>query len=117
MDSNLPDTIPSSGYRPISEFFLIEMGDKTGYFLLYLVIVILTIITYKLGFARKLPLLKSIIVYILLVIGCIIIWFFGFKYPMAEVLVICVLVLGIYRFRLYRERKRRNENEGLGEAE
>ncbi|WP_234998388.1 YlaH-like family protein [Salirhabdus sp. Marseille-P4669] len=109
MDNNLPDTIPSSGFRPISEYFLIEMGDKTGYFLLYLVIVILTIITYKLGFAKKLPLLKSLVVYILLVIGCFILWFFGFKYPIAEVLVISILVLGIYRFRLHRERKNRED--------
>jgi ABC-type iron transport system FetAB permease component len=112
---NLPETIPSSGFRPISEFFLIDIGGVEGYWMLYIVITILAMITYKLGFARKLPLLKSLIIYLLLILGCFIIWFFGFKYPMAEVLVICVIVLGIYRFRLHTERKRRGESQGAEE--
>jgi hypothetical protein len=109
---NLQETIPSEGFRPISEFFLIQIGDVEGYLLLYLFILSLSIITYKLGFARKLPLLKSLIVYIMLMFGCIIIWFFGFKYPMAEVLVISAIVLGVYRYRLHNERKNRDNREG-----
>lgn len=72
----------------------------------YIVNLILSIIAYKLGFARELPLLKSIIVYFLLAVGVIIITLFSLvKYPMTETLIIISIVLGIYRFRLHRERK------------
>ncbi|SDL78247.1 YlaH-like family protein [Sediminibacillus halophilus] len=84
-------------------------GDLlVGFLLLYLTIGILLAICYKLGFARKLPLLKSLIVYIFLFIGAFIIAMLGLKLPMAECLVIIALVLGIYRFRLAQDRKRRN---------
>ncbi|SDJ75129.1 YlaH-like protein [Sediminibacillus albus] len=80
-----------------------------GFFLLYLTIAILLACSYKLGFARKLPLLKSLVVYIFLFIGAFIITLLGLKLPMAECLVIIVLILAIYRFRLAQDRKRRNK--------
>lgn len=76
-----------------------------GFFFLYLTIAVLLAISFKLGFARKLPLLKSLVVYIFLSIGAVIIAFLGLKLPMAESLIIIVLILGTYRFRLYQERK------------
>ncbi|QDP40048.1 YlaH-like family protein [Radiobacillus deserti] len=78
-----------------------------GFFYLYLTITILAIITYKLGFARKLPLLKSIVVYIFLLIGAIVITILGLKLPMAESLFIIAIVLAIYRYRLHRTRQAR----------
>ncbi|KHF29874.1 hypothetical protein LR68_01353 [Anoxybacillus sp. BCO1] len=41
-----------------------------GMWLLYATIVVLSIIVYRLGFARKLPMLKNVIIYSLLVLGC-----------------------------------------------
>lgn len=77
-----------------------------GFFLFYLTIAILLAISYKLGFARKLPLLKSLMVYIILFIGAFIIAFMGMGMPMAESLLIIVAILAMYRFRLHKERKR-----------
>lgn len=75
----------------------------------YILNVIFSITAYKLGFARKLPLLKSIVVYIMLAIGTFILTIFSIlKYPMTETLIIVSLVLGIYRFRLHQDRKARN---------
>ncbi|WP_062048484.1 YlaH-like family protein [Bacillus sp. JCM 19034] len=76
-------------------------------FYAFLVIVALAIIVFNLGFARKLPILKKILVYITLFIGCFVLWFleFAFGAPIIVVLIISGLVLGIYRFRLHLHRK------------
>jgi len=90
----------------IFNFYIEHFGTNHIFWFFYLLNFILSIIAYKLGFARQLPLLKSIIVYILLAVGVIIITLFSLvKYPMTEVLIIISVVLGIYRFRLHRERK------------
>ncbi|WP_407268140.1 YlaH-like family protein [Radiobacillus sp. PE A8.2] len=106
---------------PITTFFMNSLGGEVnlanddelailfrGLFFLYVTIVILTVICYKLGFAKQLPLLKSAIVYVILAIGCIGLTFFAILgLPVAECMIVIALVLGIYRFRLYQERKKR----------
>lgn len=87
--------------------FLLEHYYDYTFSILYVSNLILVFIAYKLGFARKIPLLKSIIVYILLALGTVLLALFGgiAELPITESLVIIVLVLGIYRLRLHRERK------------
>lgn len=87
--------------------FLVEHYYENTFAILYVVNLILVLIAYKLGFARKIPLLKSVIVYILLALGTVLLAIFAgiAELPITESLVIIVLVLGIYRFRLHRERK------------
>jgi len=90
----------------IFNFYVENFGTNNIVWFFYILNLILSVIAYKLGFARELPLLKSAIVYILLAIGVIIITFFSLvKYPMTETLIIISVVLGIYRFRLHKERK------------
>ena len=90
----------------IFNFIVDTFGTDHIYLTFYILNLIFSIIAYKLGFARELPLLKSIIVYILLAIGVFIITIFSvFKLPMTESLIIISVVLGIYRFRLYKERQ------------
>lgn len=80
---------------------------------LYVLNLIFSISAYKLGFARKLPLLKSILVYFVLAIGVFVLTFFnilgpmlnGMVAPVTEVLIITSLVLGIYRYRLHKTRQ------------
>lgn len=68
---------------------------------IYLAIVILSIIVFNLGFARKLPLLKTVIVYIALLIGCIVLTTLAFLgAPIIEVLAISTVVLLIYKLRV-----------------
>lgn len=90
----------------ILDFLLTHFYDHT-FMILYISNLILVFIAYKLGFARKIPLLKSIIVYVLLALGTVLLALFGgiAGLPITESLIIIVLVLGIYRLRLYRERK------------
>lgn len=81
------------------------------FMILYVLNLILIIIAYKLGFARKLPLMKSVFVYLLLAIGTVVIAIFSgiAELPTVESLAIIVLVLGIYRFRLHQERKKNKQ--------
>lgn len=96
---------------------LYRVGDpeytKIGMWALYLTIVLLCSLVYKLGFAKKLPLGKTIIVYVILAFGCTFLTFLALFLPLAEVLVIATLFLAIYKYRLHREMKKDVEmNEG-----
>src|SRR5699024_2170964 len=88
-------------------YILDHFGTNNMYWIFYALNLIFGIIAYKLGFARKLPLLKSIIVYIMLAIGMFVVTIFSvFNLPITETLIIISVVLGIYRFRLYQESKK-----------
>lgn len=90
----------------IYEFIIENFYDHT-FAIFYVLNLILLIIAYRLGFAKKLPLLQNVIIYILLAIGTVIIAIFAgiAKLPTVESLIIVNLVLGIYRLRLHIERK------------
>lgn len=94
------------GNKLVHEFIVDNYYDHT-FAILYILNLILLIIAYKLGFARELPLLKSVFVYLLLAFGTVIVAIFAgiAELPTVESLVIVNLVLGIYRLRLHNERK------------
>jgi len=92
-----------------AKLYHVDTNASLGMWLLYITIVLLSIIVYKLGFAKKLPVMKSAIVYILLALGCTIFTFLGVFLPVAEVLLISVVVLGIYKLRLYQSKKHKKE--------
>ncbi|OZM58443.1 hypothetical protein CIB95_02425 [Lottiidibacillus patelloidae] len=73
--------------------------------LLYGIIVTLTVVVYNLGFAQKLPILKTIFIYIMLLFGCLILQIFAvFGLPVVESLAIAALILIVYKIRLHNER-------------
>jgi hypothetical protein len=82
---------------------------KLGMWLLYLTILALSIVVYKLGFAKKLPLGKSIVIYIFLSVGCTIFTFFGIFLPIAEGLVVAAIILILYKIRLHQSKKQQAE--------
>nr|WP_263328161.1 YlaH-like family protein [Neobacillus sp. Marseille-Q6967] len=82
---------------------------KVGMWLLYLTIVALSILVYKLGFAKKLPLGKSIIIYIFLAAGSTILTLLGIFLPIAEGLVVAAMILIIYKIRLHQSKKQQAE--------
>lgn len=91
-------------------FFVNNFGTDHIFLIFYVLNVIFSFIAYKLGFARKLPIGKSIFVYIVLALGNFILTIFsGFGLPITESLIIISAVLGIYRFRLHQERTRKNQ--------
>lgn len=99
--------------------YLIEYYPDHVFNWLYVLNLIFGIIAYRLGFARKLPLLKSFLVYIMLAIGTFILtifnvlgtWTQGPVAPVTEVLILTSLVLAIYRFRMYRTRQARQARQ------
>lgn len=91
--------------------FLVDNFHGHELAIFYVLNLIFGTVAYKLGFAGKLPVLKSVLVYIFLAIGSIIITFFSVVgYPMTESLIIISLVLSIYRFRLFQERKKKKKS-------
>lgn len=80
-------------------------NPKIGMWMLYITILLLSILVYKLGFAKKLPILKSLIIYLFLVLGCTLLTFLGIFLPVAEGLVVAALILIIYKVRLYQSKK------------
>ncbi|AIC94960.1 MULTISPECIES: YlaH-like family protein [Shouchella] len=85
-------------------------------FVAFIATTLLTVLVFNLGFARKLPVLKMIVVYVMLIIGSFGLWFLEFVFgaPIMAVLAISALVLGIYRFRLFMHRKEKARSEENG---
>ncbi|QGH34386.1 hypothetical protein GI584_10275 [Gracilibacillus salitolerans] len=110
---------------PVADFFMKGLGGEVnvadegematlirGFMLLYLTVVVFAILAYKFGFAKKLSPLKSLIIYILLIIGTFFLTIiFGLNLPLAESLFIIAIVMGVYRLRLSQERKQNNNKK------
>ncbi|GIO22339.1 YlaH-like family protein [Oceanobacillus sp. J11TS1] len=96
----------------VLDYILDLNGTENIFWIFYVINLILSAIAYQLGFAKKLPIGKNIIVYLLLMIGTFIVTIFStvMRMPTVECLIIIIFVLGIYRFRLHRERKSRRED-------
>jgi hypothetical protein len=85
--------------------YQLDKNPEVGTPLLYLTIVGLSILVYKLGFAKKLPMGKSIVVYLFLILGCTVLTFLGVFLPITEGLLVAALILIIYKIRLYNQKK------------
>jgi hypothetical protein len=85
--------------------YRVDTNPTIGMWFLYLTIILLSIVVYKLGFAKKLPLIKSLILYLFLVLGSTILTFLGVFLPIAEGLVVAALILIIYKIRLHQSKK------------
>lgn len=97
-----------SNSSAIFEFILSHYGTEYIYTIFYVLNLIFGALAFKLGFAKQLPLLKTIFVYIMLAVGTYILTIFSiFGLPITESLIVVSIVLGIYRFRLSKERKRK----------
>jgi hypothetical protein len=93
------------GFSPSLRFFIQLTDVHTGVWLQYLFILMLSAIVYKLGFAKKLPLLQNIVVYVFLAIGCFIMLFFSYALPIAEGLAVAAIILIVYKLRLNQSKK------------
>jgi hypothetical protein len=103
-------------FSPSLRFFIELTNDiQTGVILQYIFIVILSVIVYRLGFAKKLPLGKNIVIYFSLCIGCLMLLFFSYALPIAEGLGVAAVLLIIYKFRLHQSKKQANSEAAGGE--
>lgn len=78
----------------------VDGNPERGMWLLYATVLLLAALVYRLGFARRLPLLKSAVIYVLLALGCTVLTFLAVFLPVAEGLAVAALVLLIYKIRL-----------------
>ncbi|MFJ7976259.1 YlaH-like family protein [Peribacillus sp. JNUCC 23] len=84
--------------------YRVDENPESGMWYLYLTIFALCVIVYQLGFAKKLPLLKNVVIYAIMALGCTVMSFLAVFLPMGEALAIAVVVLGIYKYRLHNSR-------------
>ncbi|KAB7707926.1 hypothetical protein F9802_04210 [Bacillus aerolatus] len=63
-------------------------------------LILLCVLVYNLGFAKKLSVAKNIIVYVSLIIGSLLLLILSYQLPVVESLFVTALVLGVYKFRL-----------------
>lgn len=87
----------------------VDKDPTVGMWLLYLTILGLSILVYKLGFAKKLPILKSVVIYLFLAFGCTVLTILGIQLPVTEGLVVAALILIIYKVRLHQSKKNQAE--------
>ncbi|MFO1445756.1 YlaH-like family protein [Bacillus sp. Bva_UNVM-123] len=85
--------------------YKVQENSTLGMWLLYITIIVLCIIVFKLGFAKKLPLIKSAVIYLFLILGCTILTFFAVFLPITEGLVVAALILIVYKIRLNQQKK------------
>ncbi|ACQ71711.1 YlaH-like family protein [Exiguobacterium profundum] len=78
---------------------------SVGFNALVVTVILLTILVFKLGFAKQLAWWKSLIVYILLSLGAGTMALVFFTWPIPEVLAVMAIVLAIYRGRLWWNRR------------
>jgi len=96
---------------PIFDFILETNGIDNIFWVFYIINLLFAVIAYELGFAKKLSPIKTVIVYLLLLVGNYVITIFSLlKMPMTESLIIITIVLAIYRTRLHFQRKANNNN-------
>ncbi|MBP1913787.1 YlaH-like family protein [Lederbergia galactosidilytica] len=93
-------------FSPTLRFYYTLTDNPTvTNWLLWVTITALAILVYKLGFAKKLPLLKSLIIYLFLIVGCLFLTFLAIFLPITEGLMVAAAILIIYKVRLRKEKK------------
>lgn len=90
-----------------------EMDYKTAGFVLLAVVFLMSALVFKLGFARKLKLVQTILIYTFLFIGCLILTFLAFFLPIVEGLIVAALILIIYRVRRMFEYKGDDKKDSI----
>ncbi|MBM7692416.1 hypothetical protein JOC77_001846 [Peribacillus deserti] len=90
---------------PATRLFVDLFGTKAGTNVLYLALVILSILVYNLGFARKLSFLKNVVIYISLALGCLVLTILAIQLPVVESLLVAAFILGIYKIRLHKQKR------------
>ncbi|MEX2104085.1 MAG: YlaH-like family protein [Bacilli bacterium] len=68
----------------------------------FFIIYIFTAIIYQLAFARRLPILKTMIIYVVLGVGCILFTVFhGMGLPIIPALTIALTLIVVFRIKMY----------------
>ncbi|MED0660095.1 YlaH-like family protein [Bacillus smithii] len=84
---------------PLLAILIQLVGVKGAVWLYFVIIIVLSILVYNLGFARKLSFGKNIVIYVLMIMGSFILLILSYQLPVVESLFVAAIVLGIYRIR------------------
>ena len=90
---------------PVARVLYQNLPLEVAGYVLFGVILLLSAFVYKLGFAKKLPLGKNIVIGLFLAAGGLGLTFLAFFLPVVEGLVIAALILILYKIRLWREKR------------
>ncbi|AOV08387.1 YlaH-like family protein [Sporosarcina ureilytica] len=82
-----------------------DMDYTIAGYVLFAVVFLMSALVYKLGFAKKLKIYQSVIIYTFLFLGCLVLTFLAFFLPIVEGLIVAALILIIYRVRRMNEYK------------
>lgn len=82
-----------------------DMDYTVAGYVLFAVVFLMSALVYKLGFAKELRFIQSLIIYIFLFLGCLVLTFLAFFLPIVEGLIVAALILIIYRVRRMNEHK------------
>ena len=74
-------------------------------YITFVLVFLLSAVVYKLGFAKPLKHWQTVIIYVFLFFGCIMLTFFAFFLPMVEGLMVAALILIVYKSRMWREKR------------
>lgn len=67
----------------------------------YIAILVMTAVIFQIAFARKLPVLKTIVVYVVLAIGCYVFTILHvLQFPIIPVLAVTLVVIAVARLRM-----------------
>lgn len=103
------DQYAIDNFSPTLKFYYqLTNSPEISNWLLFITISALAILVYKLGFAKKLPILKSFLIYLFLIVGCLFFTFLAIFLPITEGLMVAALILIVYKIRLNREKKSGN---------
>lgn len=90
---------------PVARVLYLNLPIEVAGYALFAIILLLSAFVYKLGFAKKLPLGKNIVIGLFLAAGGLGLTFLAFFLPVVEGLVIAALILILYKIRLWREKR------------
>ncbi|MCM3610697.1 YlaH-like family protein [Planococcus sp. MERTA32b] len=90
---------------PVARVLYQNLPIEAAGYALFAIILLLSAFVYKLGFAKKLPLGKNIVIGLFLAAGGLGLTFLAFFLPVVEGLVIAALILILYKIRLWREKR------------
>ena len=90
---------------PVARVLYQNLPIEVAGYALFAIILLLSALVYKLGFAKKLPLGKNIVIGLFLAAGGLGLTFLAFFLPVVEGLVIAALILILYKIRLWREKR------------
>jgi len=105
---------PSLDVSPIAQWLGASDPNNfiMAFWVMYIIVNALSILVFNLGFARKLPLLKNVVIYGVMFFGNMFMTLFALTLPIIESLFIATLVLGIYKLQLKRHKQETGNEEG-----